>query len=133
MTVNTWNNLRQGRPCQTREARELHRQAGVPEGPCGVPELNKFQVALAPHYQIIVLSMVHPFLTIFKGPPAPHVIRLIKGNDHFHGCTSFPGFTDHAHYCEVCDRGITRRMLHIIRVKGGYVNPVTAKPVRIIG
>ena len=41
-----YHNLKQGRPVQERRAKELHRLAGVPEGPCGIPELKKFQAAL---------------------------------------------------------------------------------------
>ena len=41
-----YKNLKQGYPVQERLAKELHRLAGVPEGPCGLPELQKFQTAL---------------------------------------------------------------------------------------
>lgn len=37
-----YRNLKQGRPVQKRLAKELHRSAGVPEGPCGYEELDKF-------------------------------------------------------------------------------------------
>ena len=40
--------LRDGRPIQTPLARELHRNAQVPEGACGTVELNTFQTYLAP-------------------------------------------------------------------------------------
>ena len=74
-----WDTLRQGRTRQTTEARDLHRQAAVPEGPCGLEELEKFQQALGTQYQ-------------FKGPPAPNVICLLKADTHYNGCTSFKGF-----------------------------------------
>ena len=70
MTVNKWNNLRKGRSVQGREARELHRLAGVPEGPCGLEELQKFQEALGNQYRLLVMSMAKPFLLIFKGHPS---------------------------------------------------------------
>ena len=41
-----WDNLKRGRPMQQRQAQELHRQAGVAEGPCGLEELRQFQQAL---------------------------------------------------------------------------------------
>ena len=41
-----YHNLKQGHPVQKREAQELHRLAGVPEGPCGISELQKFQAVL---------------------------------------------------------------------------------------
>ena len=41
MPKNEWKTLSQGRPLQGIMARQLHRDAGVPEGPCGLPELNR--------------------------------------------------------------------------------------------
>ena len=87
-----WDTLRRGRQRQTTEARELHHLAGVPEGPCGLPELAKFQDYLGTEYQLLVMCMAKPFFLIFKGPPAPHTICLLKGDDHYNGCTSFRGF-----------------------------------------
>ena len=37
-----WDNLKRGRPVQLRQAQALHQQAGVAEGPCGLPELRQF-------------------------------------------------------------------------------------------
>ena len=42
---------------------------------------------------------------IFKGPAAPHQIRLLKSNDHFDGWTSFPAFVNRSYYCVDCERG----------------------------
>ena len=100
-----WELLRKGRPRQTTEARELHQQAGVSEGPCGVEELNKFQTALGADYQLLVMCMAKPFLLIFKGPPAPHSICLLKADSHYHGCTSFGGFVNRSYYCTICETG----------------------------
>ena len=99
-----YKNLRKGRPIQEKRAKELHRLADVPEGPCGIQELNKFQTAL-PGYQLKVLSVDKPFTIIFAGPPAPKLILLVKVNDHYHGCTSFGGFLDWSYYCHDCDKG----------------------------
>ena len=57
---NQYKNIRQGRPIQTRLAQALHVQAGVPLGPCGIPELQKFQEIL-PEYQIKVLHIASSF------------------------------------------------------------------------
>lgn len=38
--------LPRGRPIQERLAKQFHREAGVPEGPCGYEELEKFQTFL---------------------------------------------------------------------------------------
>ena len=100
-----WENLKRGLPVQEHEAKTLHRQAGVVEGPCGVPELGKFQQALGPTYQLLVMLRMKPFDLIFKGPEAPHQIRLLKSNDHFDGLTSFPAFLNRSYYCVDCQRG----------------------------
>ncbi|CAH3194637.1 unnamed protein product [Porites evermanni] len=100
-----WDNLKRGRPVQLRQAQALHQQAGVAEGPCGLPELRQFQQALGSHYQLLVMTRMKPFFLIFKGPDAPHQIRLLKSNDHFDGCTSFPAFVNRSYYCLDCDRG----------------------------
>ena len=42
-------------PMQTRLAQELHQNAGVPLGPCGIEEAKKFQAYLA-DYQINIVS-----------------------------------------------------------------------------
>ncbi|CAH3192185.1 unnamed protein product [Porites evermanni] len=100
-----WDNLKRGRPVQLRQAQALHQQAGVAEGPCGLPELRQFQQALGPQYQLLVMTRMKPFFLIFKGPDAPHPIRLLKSNDHFDGCTSFPAFVNRSYYCLDCERG----------------------------
>ena len=81
-----WDNLKRGRPVQQRLAQELHREAGVAEGPCGLPELRQFQQALGLQYQLLGITRMKPFFLIFKGPAAPHQIRLLKSNDHVVSC-----------------------------------------------
>ena len=84
-------------------ARELHRLAGVPEGTCAVEELKQFQDVLG---TLPIISYVHVmFLLIFKGPPAPHPIRLVKADAHYHGCTSFPAMVNRSYYCPDCEKG----------------------------
>lgn len=43
-----FRNLLKGHPIQGIKAKELHRLADVPEGPCGIPEIEKFQVRKSP-------------------------------------------------------------------------------------
>ena len=105
MTTRRWENLRHGYPVQGVEARELHRLAGVPEGPCGLEELAKFQEALGTTYRLLVMSFSYPFMLIFKGPPAPHDICLLKADTHYNGCTSFNGFINRGYYCVECEKG----------------------------
>ena len=100
-----WDSLKKGYPVQQRQAQALHQQAGVAEGPCRLPKLRQFQQALGPQYQLLVMTRMKPFFLIFKGPAAPHQIRLLKSNDHFDGCTSFPAFVNRSYYCVDCERG----------------------------
>ena len=100
-----WDSLKKGYPVQQQQAQALHQQAGVPEGPCGVPELQQFQHALGPQYQLVVMLRIKPFDLIFIGPEAPHKIYLLKSNDHFDGLTSIPAFINRSYYCIECQRG----------------------------
>ena len=100
-----WDSLKKGYPVQQRQAQALHQQAGVAEGPSRLPKLHQFQQALGPQYQLLVMTRMKPFFPIFKGPAAPHQIRLLKSNDHFDGCTSFPAFVNCSYYCVDCERG----------------------------
>ena len=100
-----WENIKRGLPVQEKLAKELHQQAGVPEGPCGLEELRQFQQTLGSSYQLLVMLRIKPFDLIFKGPDAPHQIRLLKSNDHFDGLTSFPAFLNRSYYCVDCQRG----------------------------
>ncbi|CAH3168038.1 unnamed protein product [Porites lobata] len=99
-----WDNLKRGYPVQKGEAQELHRQAGVPEGACGLPELEQFQQALGPSYQLLAMIRMHPFYLFYKGPPAPNQICLLKSNNHYDGCTSFSAFQNRSYYCIECER-----------------------------
>ena len=99
-----WENLKRGLPVQEKEAKQLHQQAGVPEGPCGTEELMQFQQLLTPHYQIVAMTRMRPFLLTFKGPDAPNMIRLLKADDHYDGVTSFPAFVNKSYYCLQCQR-----------------------------
>ena len=87
-----YKNLKDGYPVQERLAKELHRLAGVPEGPCGIPELQKFQVVL-PGYQMKAMSIEPPYKLIFAEPtPSDKIISIIKEDDHYDGCNSLSGF-----------------------------------------
>ena len=113
MPWNNWNTLRQGHPRQAIQARELHRLAGVAEGPCGLQELEVFQRYLSPHYQLKVLSRHQPLIIIFRGADAPHLIMLLKGGNHYEGCTTFSGFLKKNRYwCHLCDKEIGNKRKH---------------------
>ena len=86
----------------------LHREAGVPGGPCEFEELKKFQDFLGPHgYQLIVVEP-SKCLIVFKEAKyynTPHVISLVKHQDHFDGFTSIPALINRSYYCRLCDKG----------------------------
>ena len=103
-----YQDLRCGRPIQERWARFLHQEAGVPEGPCGFKELQKFQDYLGPQgYQLI---MIEPSrcLIVFKDSQynrAPHCICLVKHQWHFDGFTSIPALINRLYCCHLCRKG----------------------------
>lgn len=107
-----WFNCRDGYPVQGHLARALHDQAGVARGACGLEELAAFQTALSPHYQLLVLCRSKPFFLLFRGvfgewraPHATHQIRLIKSDEHYDGCTSYPAFVNRSYWCHLCGKG----------------------------
>lgn len=88
-----------------RLAKELHRQAGVPEGLCGLEEVAKFQSVL-PDYKIKVMTVDPLYGILFKGPqPSDKHILLVKSDRHYDGCNSFAGFLSRSRYCHDCDKG----------------------------
>ena len=61
-----WDNLKRGRLVQQHQAQELHREAEVAYGPCGLEELRQFQQALGPQYQLLVMTRMKPFFLSSK-------------------------------------------------------------------
>ena len=117
-----YHNLRQGRPVQETRDKELHQRAGVPEGPCSIPELERFQAAL-PEYRIKVMSVDPPHMIIFDGNPATpsgKVIRLIKEDGHYDGCNSFAGFLSKSYFCDDCNRGYDKEDFRNHRCNGKW-------------
>ena len=74
----------------------MHREAGVPKHPWGFQELEKFHGFLGPQgYQLIVVEP-SKCLIVFKEAKynnTPHVISLVKHQDHFDGLTSIPALS----------------------------------------
>ena len=96
---------KRGFPLQEQYARELHNQAGVPLGACGLGEIQLFQNSL-PEYQLIVIDAELGYQLIFKGPSKrkEKQLVLIKHKDHYHTCTSLTGFFGTAYYCTECEK-----------------------------
>ena len=125
-----WDSLKKGYPVQQRQAQALHQQAGVAEGPCGLPELRQFQQVLGPQYQLLMMTRMKPFFLMFKGPAAPHQIRLLKSNDHFDGCTSFPRLSTAPIIAWTVNGGSTPTIGPITLVKGDVAPRVDVLIVR---
>ena len=49
------------------QAKEVRRLAGFPQGPCRLQELEMFQKALSPEYQIVVLTVDKPHMNTNRG------------------------------------------------------------------
>ena len=92
------------RAMQSRLARELHESAGVPLGPCGIPEVTKFQTAL-PDYQLNVISKEHLNALIYSGPEAEKHLYLYHHDNHYDVITSMPAFLARKQYCHKCKKG----------------------------
>ena len=103
---------------QLKEAKKLHFEAGVPEGLCGLDEMEKFQDYLGPlGYRIIVVEAARGGV-IFKGDKfekAEKTIALVKSvyvdeesgleKAHFDGLYSIPGFINRSYFCKKCCKG----------------------------
>ena len=63
------------RPMQTRLAQELHQNAGVALGPCGIEQAKQFQAYLA-DYQISIVSNEYGNKIIYAGPERDKRIYL---------------------------------------------------------
>ena len=94
---------------QRKLAKHLHLVAGVPKGPCGRDELEKFQTYLAaqdPPFQLKVFcDLVKK--PLYVGPTKvdeDHVLCLLKAGNHFDGISSLPGFMNTSYYCHQCNR-----------------------------
>ena len=90
-------------------AYRLHHLAGVPEGPCGLDEVKKFQAYLSsqtPPYQLKVFCNVVK-KPLFTGPlkvDEDHILVLLKSENHYDGIASLKGFLNRSYYCHNCDR-----------------------------
>ena len=95
------------RGMQTRLAQELHETSGVPLGPCGIPEVKKFQAAL-PVYQLNVASKEHLNTLIYSGPEAEKHLYLYHHDNHYDVITSMPAFLARKQYCHKCKKGFDK-------------------------
>ena len=101
-----YRTIMQGRWRQGFLAKQLHREAGVPEGPCCRDEFAQLQRHVASEYQITVIEGSQG-LHWYKDKAydtAPKKIVLLKGENHFHGVTSIPALLNRSYYCIHCEK-----------------------------
>ena len=103
-----YKELAQGRKFQEFLAKQLHREAGVPEGPCGRAEIQQFQAHVGSEgIQIIVLEGQQGMIW-YKDhtyDDAHKKICLLKVQNHFHGLRSFPALLNRSYYFHHCEKG----------------------------
>ena len=117
---NTFETIRRHRhnnSMQLKEAKLLHLETGVPEGCCGLDEIQKFQKYLGPRgYQLIVVDPARGGV-IFTGEQfksAPKVIQLAKtyhedangeAQAHYDGLFSIAPIFNRCKFCRFCCKG----------------------------
>ena len=117
---NCYENVRQNRGKKTQQlklARQLYKEAGVPEGPCGFEAIEQFQNYLGPKgYQLIVVDPVRVGV-IFTGEAfktAPKVIQIVKTyyedkdgetKAHYDGLYSVAPIMNRSKFCRYCCKG----------------------------
>ena len=99
---------------QRKLAYDLHRLAGVPEGPCGLEELRKFHAylyTLTPPYQLKVFCDIikKPIYTGPQNVDDDHILVLIKSQNHYDGCGSLSEFFNRSYWCHDCDKGFNTK------------------------
>ena len=100
---NLYLDIKRGRHEQEKRAKALHAEARVPEAPCGLGELELFQIVLD-DYQIVVVSVDHGYQIIFKGPERDKQLVLIKVGKHYHTCNNLAAFMGKSYYCVQCEK-----------------------------
>ena len=89
-------------------AYKLHQETGVPEGMCGLPEIQRMQDHLGPQgYQIKIYEGVCGALW-YCDPSfdsAPKKLCLLKVQQHFDGLRSVPALVNKTYYCHRCNKG----------------------------
>ena len=103
-----YENISQGRGLQGHLAYKLHQETGVPEGMCGLPEIQQMQAHLGPQgYKIKIYEGV-PGALWYCDPSfdsAPKKLCLLKVEQHFHGLRSVPALLNKTYYCHQCNKG----------------------------
>ena len=84
-------------------AQQLHLKAGVHEGLCGIPEVDKFQTVVD-NYQIVVLSAKQSNVIVDKGPRREQQIYLCYCEKHFDIITPGSSFLGRSYWYLECKK-----------------------------
>ena len=98
-------------PIQTRLAPELHQNAGVPLGPCGIEQAKHFQTYLT-EYQISIVSKEYGNKIMYAGPEKDKKIYLYMHNDYYDVITKMPGFFARHYHCHACKKAYKHQEEH---------------------
>ena len=101
---------------QQRRAIELHANANVPLGPCGLEEVRLFQRHLT-RYEINIVSLLQNNTIIYPPPeqvdPDKTPIYLALHNNHYDAITKLPSFLKQAYFCHKCRKGYSNKFDHL--------------------
>ena len=97
---------------QTRMAQELHQNANVSLGQCGIQQAKQFQAYLT-EYQINIVSKEYNNNIIYAGPDKDKKIYLYMHNNHYDVITKMPGFFARHYYCHTCKKAYDHHEEHL--------------------
>ena len=101
---------------QRRRAVELHTNANVPLGPCGLEEVRLFQRHLT-RYEINIVSLLQDNAIIYppqdQAAPDKTPIYLALHDNHYDVITKMPGFLNRAYFCHKCKKAYSNKYDHL--------------------
>ena len=101
---------------QQRRAIELHANANVPLGPCGLEEVRLFQRHLT-RYEINIVSLLQNNAIIYPPPeqadPDKTPLYLALHNNHYDVITKLPSFLKYVYFCHKCKKGYSNKFDHM--------------------
>ena len=106
-----WNSICIGCQVQTNLAEQLHQQADVPEGLCGIPQLAFFKSVIL-NYQIVILSAEHFNVIFYKGPNKDKQSYLYHHQNHYDIIKSIMTFLGRNYRCLECKKGYNNKQDH---------------------
>ena len=100
---------------QEDKAKELHLLANVPFGPCGIPQVEKFEEYLK-GYEINIVSADHNNSIIYPPNPSANDVKpiyLYLHHNHYDVITKMPGFLSKSYFCHKCRRSYDQSINHL--------------------